>query len=200
MGIQLLTPIIVPELSVDPSTPSSGFLSIFANASGQVRVKNDAGTASNLVGTNGTNASNPSTVRLGSDVASTGTTLIDATGLSFSITSGNVYAFEFYVRWVSTATTNGIWLSINAPANNYLNWNVEVATSNTAATLSYRNTVNSGAATTAAPGANDTGWLSIIRGLVNPTANGTLIVRFAEEVSAQTSTIKAGSSGLLWTL
>src|SRR3972149_9639792 len=51
----------------------------------------------------------PSLVRLGSDVSTTSTSCcVDATGLSFSVSSGKVYHFKFLVRWDKTALGKGI--------------------------------------------------------------------------------------------
>lgn len=141
----------------------------------------------------------PVTVRLTADRATTLTAYQDATGLSFAVTAGQFYSFYFWVMFQTAATTTGLNLSLNAPANNFLVFNVDTPTSATARTLSNRRAVNTGATATAIDAAN-ANTLAVIRGTINPTASGTLIVRFASEIAGSNVTVKAGSSGVLYTV
>lgn len=136
-------------------------------------------------------------VRLTADRTNSALALADATGLNFAVTAGKFYGFKFLVMFQTAATTTGIQLAVNAPANNFIVYRVETPTSLTATTDSSRRAVNTGAATTAIDAAN-ANTLAVIEGLVNPTANGTLIVRFGSEVASSNAVIKAGSIGFLW--
>ena len=198
MTNKLLAPLILPELSGDPATPPSGFMALYANTSGQLRVKNDAGTATTITGTAGTNGSNPAPTILGTERSTTSQSLVDCTDLSASLTSGVLYQFRFLVRWQSTATTNGIWLSVNGPTTTHLSWRSFTPTSATAVITRFQNTWNSGATTTACGTAN-ADFFSIVEGLVKPSANGTLILRFASELGSQTAKIMVDSTLQLWT-
>jgi hypothetical protein len=140
----------------------------------------------------------PRRVKLTVDRTNSTTSLANATGLSFTVEANKTYAFEFYIRFRSAATTTGIQLSVNAPASpTALVFNIETPTSNTAITDSIRRAADTGAATSGIDSA-DVDTLAKITGLLVNGANaGTLIVRFASEVGASTVTIKAGSIGIL---
>lgn len=139
-------------------------------------------------------------VKLTADLAAvTATALADATGLSFSLTANHYYAFEFWIRFQSAATTTGAQFAINAPANTYLVYRVETSLTAAAAgapTMRTARAVNIGTASASVDAAN-ADMLAIVKGIVRPTANGTLIVRQATEVAASGITVKAGSCGTL---
>ena len=64
-------------------------------------------------------------VRLTSDVTNnngTANTIADVTGLSFSVTSGKLYWFEFNIVYTAAATSTGSRWSINGPTTTYLNY------------------------------------------------------------------------------
>lgn len=59
-------------------------------------------------------------VVLASDVTNnnaTANTIADVTGLSFSVTAGETYHFEFFIPYTAAATTTGSRWSINGPAS-----------------------------------------------------------------------------------
>lgn len=136
-------------------------------------------------------------VALTSDVTNnnaTANTIADVTGLSFSVTSGQSYWFRASIQYTAAATTTGSRWSINGPASpTFLSYKSEYSLTTTT------NTVNEGVsaydspaaanATSAATGANT----AIIEGVIKPSANGTVIMRFASEVSNSAIVAKAGS-------
>lgn len=139
-------------------------------------------------------------VKLSADLAAnTATALSDATGLSFAVTSGHFYSFEFWIRFRSAATTTGAQFAINAPANAYLVYRVEASLTAAAAgapTFRTARAVNVGTASASVDAAN-ADMLCRITGMCNPSANGTLIVRQGSEVAGSAITVKAGSCGVL---
>jgi hypothetical protein len=138
-------------------------------------------------------------VLLGADVGpSTSTTAADVTGLSFAVTAGVTYQFEFYVVWRCAATTgSGIGLSINGPASpTTLAYMVDTPSSATARTLGNRRAYDTFGAVTAIDAANSDS-LATIRGVLRPSASGTLIVRYRAGTSGSGATVKANSFGLL---
>jgi hypothetical protein len=146
---------------------------------------------------NSTSVGIPSLVRLGSDASTTSNTCCtDATGLSFSVLSGKVYHFKFLVIWNSTLTTKGIGLTLNGPAATRLTYDVIYPSSAAAGEIHGRNSYNSepNPLPNSPALANN---LGIIEGLIQPSANGILIVRFESEGGAGTTTIKANSVGFL---
>jgi len=139
----------------------------------------------------------PSIVRLGSDISTSSTTCcVDATGLSFSVSSGKVYHFKFLVRWDITGTSKGIGLTLNGPTTTLLTSDVIYPTTAGDGIIYGMNSYNSAA--TGFPGKSPatTNNLAIIEGLIQPSADGTLIIRFVTD-NAATATIKANSVGFL---
>ncbi|HXV66194.1 MAG TPA: hypothetical protein VD731_03045 [Nitrosopumilaceae archaeon] len=140
----------------------------------------------------------PSIVRLGSDVSTTTTSCcVDATGLSFSVTSGKVYHFKFLVRWDSSAGNIGTGLTLNGPTVTFLTYDVIYPISTTAGVIHGRNLYNSATVVTNSPATSNN--LGIIEGLIQPSADGTLIVRFMADSTPPggSVTIKANSVGFL---
>lgn len=134
-------------------------------------------------------------VVLNSDVTNnnaTANTIADVTGLSFSVTSGETYWFYAVIQYTAAATTTGSRWSVSGPTGT---WRYSSQYSLTATTA----TINSGLAaadlpagsnaTSAATGAN-VAW---VEGFFTATANGTLVIRFASEVSSSAIVAKAGS-------
>ena len=148
---------------------------------------------------NSTSVGIPSLVRLSSDVSTTVTSpaFTDATGLSFSVSSGKVYHFKFLVRWDATTTTKGIGLTLNGPTTTFLTYDVIYPRTTTVGEIHGRNSYNDATAITASPAVTNN--LGIIEGLIQPSADGTLVVRFQTESPPVTGTvtIKANSAGFL---
>lgn len=142
-----------------------------------------------------TNALN--VVALTSDITNnnaTANTMQDVTGLSFAVTATQSYWFRASIQYTAAATTTGSRWAINGPASpTFLSYKSEYSLTTTT------NTVNEGvaaydspaaaSASSAATGANT----AIIEGVIRPSTNGTVIMRFASEVSASAIVAKAGS-------
>lgn len=135
------------------------------------------------------------TVVLASDVVNqdaSANTMADVTGLSFAVTSGQVYWFRFVIAYDSANTTTGSRWAINGPASpTWLGYRQTYTITALAATQGYQSTYDAPA------GANAssllTGNTAVVEGIIKPSANGTVIGRFASEVSASAITAKAGS-------
>lgn len=135
-----------------------------------------------------------STVRISSPVAnsnSVANTIADVTGLSFAVTAGNTYWFKFVIPYTSAATTTGSRWSINGPSTTFLSYMSRYTLTATSDTVNYVNAYNSPSSSNASSLAS--GNLAIIEGLIVPSANGTVIARFASEVSSSAITALAGS-------
>lgn len=136
------------------------------------------------------------TVILGSDQANSNAganTMEDVTGLSFAVTTGLTYWFCAMIAYTSAATSTGSRWSINGPAITTLIYKSEYSLTTTTRTinegLSAYDSPAASNATSAATGSN----IAWIEGFLTPSADGTLIVRHASEVSASAITAKAGS-------
>jgi hypothetical protein len=141
----------------------------------------------------------PSIVRLGSDVStSSEVCCVDATGLSFSVSSGKLYHFKFLVRWDTTNTIKGIGLTLNGPTTTFLTYDVIIPTNGNNDFFVGKNSYNSAAESPGSPNLTDN--LGIIEGLIQPSSDGILIVRFQMEAAganANTITVKENSVGYL---
>lgn len=121
-------------------------------------------------------------------------TLQDVTGLSFNVTAGQRYWFRFYILYTAQATTTGSRWSINGPAVTGLSYMSEYSLTTTTttrnATLTSFNMPAGSNATSASTGPSNTAQ---IEGFIQPSANGTVIARFASEVANSAITAKVGS-------
>lgn len=156
-------------------------------------------TSSGAVKTSQNQGNNPtgSTINvavLGADVTNNNAvanTIADVTGLSFPVVNGKKYWFRFVIQYTSAATTTGSRWSINGPGG----------------TMKYRSdytltsiaqTINEGLTTHDAPSLSSASSLTaannaIIEGFYEASADGTVIARFASEVSSSAIVAKAGS-------
>ena len=120
-------------------------------------------------------------------------TIQDITGLSFPVVAGNKYYFKFLIQYTSAATTTGSRFSINGPSVSALRYRSEYSLTATTQTLNEGLTAYdlpaASNATSAATGSN----IALIEGFIEPSANGTVIARFASEVLSSAITAKAGS-------
>lgn len=145
----------------------------------------------------------PSTVKLTADLAaSTSTTLANTTGLSFAVTAGNYYSFEFVVLFQSAATTTGIRLGLTCPAFTVYSARVEVPVAADGVSADMQGWLTTSGDSVLGTGvqAITTTYAAIIRGLILPSANGTIQVQHATEVAASGVTIKQGSHGVMRTV
>lgn len=145
-------------------------------------------------GTNPTSSVMQQTV-LGADVPNAevvANTLTDVTGLNFAVTAGNMYYFRFVITYTSAATTTGSRWSISGPGSPtylaYRAWTTLSTTSDTIGNNTAYDLPGTSNATSIAAGN-----VAIIEGFIRPSANGTVIARFASEITVSAITAKAGS-------
>lgn len=131
---------------------------------------------------------------LGGDVANSALdTLADVTGLSFPVSSGITYKFRFFILFTTVAATTGSRWTINGPATTLLRYRAEWSSAALGPrfTIDGRSTYDSPAtANSSSSGGNNE---AVIEGIVTPSAGGTVIARFASEISGSAVTAKAGS-------
>lgn len=142
-------------------------------------------------------SSSLSQVVLGSDVTNnngTANTIADVTGLSFSVTAGNIYYFRFIIRYTSAATTTGSRWSVNGPGSpTFLTYKSEYSLTATSLTFNGGLTSYDLPAASNATSATTAGNIAIVEGFIQPSANGTVIARFASEIASSAIVAKAGS-------
>ncbi len=129
----------------------------------------------------------------------TANTLQDVTGLSFPVASGVTYRFKFFIVYTSATTANGSRWSINGPASpTNLNFHTNLSLTTTSRSfyegLTAYNTPSSFNATSASTTSN----IAEIEGIITPSANGTVIARFASETANTAVVAKANLSYVQW--
>lgn len=114
-------------------------------------------------------------------------TIADVTGLSFGVISGLTYKFRFFIEYTAAADTTGSRWSVNGPAKSNMQTVSRYGLTATSETVNY-----TGAAYDAPASANastpPTIGTAIIDGTITPSADGTVIARFASEVSGSAIT------------
>mgnify|MGYP000402669049 FL=1 len=134
-------------------------------------------------------------VILGSDVINNNAvanTLQDVTGLSFPVVNGKTYWFRFFILYTSAATTTGSRWTINTPSFSTLTYKSEYTLTATTITIKQGlQAANLPAACNASSLLN--GNVAIIEGIIDVSANGDIIARFASEIASSSITAKAGS-------
>lgn len=136
------------------------------------------------------------TVVLASDVTNnnaSANTIADVTGLSFSVTAGELYWFRFVIHYTAAATTTGSRWSINGPSSpTQLRYRSQYSLTTTTDTINTATAYDVPAASNATSAAT-AGDIAVVEGFIQPSANGTVIARFASEVASSAIVAKAGS-------
>ena len=123
--------------------------------------------------------------------------MANVTGLSFSVTSGTTYRFYAVIAYTSAATNTGSRWAISGPVSpTYLAYTSRYFLTATTQTLNFATAydIPAGCNATSALAGN----IAIIEGVIIPSANGTVIVRFASEASSSAIVAKAGSTLEWW--
>ena len=119
-------------------------------------------------------------------------TIADVTALSFAVTSGSKYWFRFVIPFTSAATTTGSRWSINGPAApTLLNYTSHYTLTATSETVNFATAYDIPAAASAS--SLTAGNVAIIEGIIIPSATGTVIARFASEITVSAIVAKAGA-------
>lgn len=124
-------------------------------------------------------------------------TIADVTGLTFPVAAGGTYKFWIEGFYDAAATTTGSRWSITGPAFTKLCYNSEysLAAGTTTRNVSLQAYDMPAASNTSSTATSGNGfWLW---GIIKPSANGNVTVRFASEITASAITAKAGAS-LRW--
>jgi hypothetical protein len=143
-----------------------------------------------LLGANNATVNVLNTVVLASPVVNN-----NGTANTFSVTAGQTYWFEFVIPYTSAATTTGSRWAINGPTITTLSLRSEYTLTATTTTINCATAYDIPAASNAS--SLTTGNVATMWGLITPSANGTVIARFASEVLSSAITALAGAT-LRW--
>jgi len=128
------------------------------------------------------------------------TTPTDITGMSFSLTSGHRYYFNFMATYQTAATGTGCGYCFSAPAMTASNYKVEIRQAAAGTDQMYTNSVVNNLTTvlvSASVVAASTDYIAQIEGFCQPSADGTLQLRCRSEVNASQITIQNTGIGFL---
>lgn len=143
----------------------------------------------------------PSTWVMASTHVLTGsTTMQSVTGLSFSVSSGSCYRYEFVVGWQTISSATGLALGINGPANPVLaTYERSLSTGQGPLVTGYDNRLGVQQIAVPQSSAANLDNYAYVGGILRtgPTA-GTLQLQYASEVAGSTVSIRGGSLGFLW--
>lgn len=164
------------------------------------------GDTKTFLNSNGAWAKPLNTVKITSDINTSSETLGNATGLSFSVTSGQYYYFRFVLLVQSDNTNVGLQYATTHPSVTAYGARVShMATSGATdigATHEHQGYLTAADAQCSASTTSeaDTSLISVVEGIIIPSADGTLQLQYAVESGAGsgTVTIKQGSMGWLY--
>jgi hypothetical protein len=124
------------------------------------------------------------------------------TGMSFALTSGVTYYYEYRVLFGSSVTTTGLRLGLSYGAVSYAAayCSIPIAAPGTAASLDGIITASGGSITGTGVAVANTTYLALIDGVVNPSADTTLNLMMGSEIAGTTVAIRPGSLGRLITV
>jgi hypothetical protein len=177
-------------------TLAAGETLVFQEGKGFFVLANSGAIKHSINQGNNTIGSALTAVVLGADVINNNATLNtiqDVTELGFAVTANNTYRFEFWIQYTSAATTTGSRWTINGPVAPIMlsytsRYTLTATTITTNALLqAYGLPAASNASSVIAMN------IAIIEGIIKPSANGTVIARFASEIANSAITAKAGS-------
>jgi hypothetical protein len=138
-------------------------------------------------------------VTLGADVTNNNivpNTLQDVTGLSFPVVAGVRYRFQIIVPYTAGAVTTGSRWTLNGPAASLLAYTSRYTLTATSQTVNFATAYSTPAASNAS--SLTAGNIAIIEGVIVPSADGTVQVRFASEIANSAIVAKAGASLEWW--
>lgn len=125
-----------------------------------------------------------------------GNTLEDISGLSFNVVSGVTYRFYAIIPYTSAATNNGSRWTINTPSTSLLHYVSRNTLTSNSETVNYASSPNQPTASNNNSTLNAN--LAIIEGVIRPSANGSVQIRFASEAPGVAITAKAGATLEYW--
>lgn len=129
-----------------------------------------------------------------SDQTLIGTAYVNVAGLGVSISPGT-YFFHFYVVCDTDATTTGIDLAVNGPANDYIYYTQFGFGSATASLARVMTTFDQNTANISCAGT--TRQIYEVYGMIKATAAGTLVPRIKREAVGTGPNVRAGCVGFL---
>lgn len=159
------------------------------------------GTGLSMSGTTLSVPTAPTQVHLTADQTFSSATLASVTGMSFSVTSGVYYLFEFTILYQSDTLAVGLALAVTTPTFTRMGYTVRsmIADDGPAAESQGAGTSSGDNVSGAAVPATNTDYVAVVSGVILPSANGTLQLQAATSVGVTSVIVRQGSVGELTT-
>ena len=136
--------------------------------------------------------------RLTQDLNSVAVALSNATGLGFSVLSGIPYAYQFQVLFRTPATTTGLGLAVTHPAGvGAYTAKIPHAADGSDSHWEGHGTASDDPILSTGVQAANTDYLAQVQGVLTPSSDGTIQLRFRTEVANSRVSLRAGSWGWL---
>jgi len=184
------------------ATQATGMLNAFtATAKGLVPAS--GGGTSTFLRADGAfatpNGSGRNVVTLAGDITNsnaTANTLQDVTGLSFDVLAGVSYRFYGIIPYTSASNNNGSRWTIDGPAMSFVSYVSRYSLGSNTETVNYCEALNQPISCN--QNSSITANIAIVQGIIIPSQNGTVKVRFASETQSTAIVAKAGASLEYW--
>ena len=143
----------------------------------------------------------PSSVKITANQINGAVALADITGLNFAVTTGIYYHFRFLIPFRTAAAGTGIRLTLTFPATTVFAATVIIPMGADGSGGEYFGWITSSGDVVFSPSVEtmNVDYLAVIDGIILPSADGTLQVRFGSEVGGSNVTVKQGACGFLYT-
>lgn len=179
-------------------------LSIFTPSARGLVPPSGGGTA-NFMRADGTwaappSGSGPDMVHKTADQTFNSATAANVTGMSFVLTTGRHYSFEFRCPVRSNTATVGVGMTVTFPAVNSFCGSVRAPIAADGIGGEFQGAITASGDVvrpTAVPAIN-LDYEQVCRGTICPSANGTLQLQACTETGTTTVTVRRGSVGYLW--
>lgn len=132
----------------------------------------------------------------------TNATLIN-TGLSFAVTSGVYYMFQFFLIYRTTLATVGLKVGLTHPGATMFAAQGRVGGfAGAGAGSEFQDIINTSGDSVVATAATpiNADLFAVVEGVLLPSAAGTLMLQYAAETTGATVTLRRASCGLLFTI
>lgn len=138
-------------------------------------------------------------VKITADQTNSTLVVSDITGLSFSVVSGTYYHFRFIIPFATASTTTGIALTMTFPAATVFAAAVRIPVIPDSVSGEFQGWIKTTGDVVIGTGVPTTteNFLATIEGMILPSVDGTIQVRFRSEIDTSLVTVRQGASGFI---
>lgn len=139
------------------------------------------------------------TKKLTSNETGATTATLANTSLSFAVSSGVYYSFTFHLIHQASVSTSGLKVGLTTPTTTRFAALVNAPNAADGVSSSFFGTINSSGDSVVSTNVpvQSVDYVCVVQGTILPSADGTLMVQYANEAAAGTVTMMQGSIGIL---